>query len=181
MAARFAEPFKGFCEKLVVPCHKVYIKWLNSVLANYRDLSVARRSIICRCRRLLATDKSRYFAQPRPIIDYYYICEYTWNAAMEVSRMRLTRWYIIFDILYVTAQWNSLQHKTANYLRWLSLLYGSYFKFEIGNIYVEIKIISSQPSLHTVYKVFEISERIDIKHKIHKTNWSTSWVIKCPP
>jgi hypothetical protein len=50
---------------------------LNSVLAKYRDLSVARRSIICLCLRrrqiidLLATDKSRYFAQPRPIIDNY--------------------------------------------------------------------------------------------------------------
>jgi hypothetical protein len=48
---------------------------LNSVLAKYRDLSVARRSIICLCLQhrqiiyLLATDKSRYFAQPRPIID----------------------------------------------------------------------------------------------------------------
>jgi hypothetical protein len=57
---------------------KLY-KWmikqlLNSVLAKYRDLSVARRSIICLCLRhrqiidLLATDKSRYFAQTRPII-----------------------------------------------------------------------------------------------------------------
>ena len=42
--------------------------------AKYRELSVASRSIICRCRRhrqicdLLATDKSRYFAQLRPII-----------------------------------------------------------------------------------------------------------------
>jgi hypothetical protein len=50
---------------------------LNSVLAKYRDLSLARRSIICLCLRrrqiidLLATDKSRYFAQPRPIIDKY--------------------------------------------------------------------------------------------------------------
>ena len=39
---------------------------------------MSRRSIICRCRRqrqiidLLATDKSRYFAQPRPIIVYYF-------------------------------------------------------------------------------------------------------------
>ena len=43
---------------------------LNSVVAKYRDLSVSRRSIICRSRiiDLLATDKSRYFAQPRPII-----------------------------------------------------------------------------------------------------------------
>ena len=43
---------------------------LNSVVAKYRDLSVSRRSIICRSRiiDLLATEKSRYFAQPRPII-----------------------------------------------------------------------------------------------------------------
>ena len=40
---------------------------LNSVIAKYRDLSVSRR----RLRQiidLLATDKSQYFAQPRPII-----------------------------------------------------------------------------------------------------------------
>ena len=47
---------------------------LNSVIAKYRDLSVSRRSIICRSLRLrqiidlLATDKSRYFVQLRPII-----------------------------------------------------------------------------------------------------------------
>ena len=52
---------------------------LNSAIAKYRDLSVARRSIICLCLRhrqiidLLATDKSRYFAQPRPIIVYSHI------------------------------------------------------------------------------------------------------------
>ena len=46
--------------------------------AKYRDLSVSRRSIICLCLRqrqiidLLATNKSRYFAQPRPIIVYYH-------------------------------------------------------------------------------------------------------------
>ena len=51
---------------------------LNSVIAKYRDLSVSRRSIICRSRRLrqiidlLATDKSRYFGQPRPIIAKYF-------------------------------------------------------------------------------------------------------------
>ena len=50
---------------------------LNSVIAKYRDLSVSRRSIICLSLRLrqiidlLATDKSRYFAQPRPIIVKY--------------------------------------------------------------------------------------------------------------
>ena len=53
---------------------------LNSVIAKYRDLSVSRRSIICLSLRLrqiidlLATDKSRYFAQPRPIIaKCYYV------------------------------------------------------------------------------------------------------------
>ena len=50
---------------------------LNSVIAKYRDLSVSRRSIICLSLRLrqiidlLATEKSRYFAQPRPIIAKY--------------------------------------------------------------------------------------------------------------
>ena len=46
---------------------------LNSVIAKYRDLSVFRRSIICRRRiiDLLTTDKSRYSAQPRPIIVNY--------------------------------------------------------------------------------------------------------------
>ena len=50
-------------------------QWLNSVIAKYCDLSVSRRSIICLRRlrlrqtiNLLATDKSRYFAQIRPII-----------------------------------------------------------------------------------------------------------------
>ena len=50
---------------------------LNSVSAKYRDLSVSLRSIICLSLRLrqiidlFATDKSRYFAQPRPIIVNY--------------------------------------------------------------------------------------------------------------
>ena len=49
-----------------------------SVIAKYRDLSVSRRSVICLSLRLrqiidlLVTDKSRYFAQPRPIIVNYY-------------------------------------------------------------------------------------------------------------
>ena len=47
---------------------------LNSVITKYHDLSVSRRSIICLSLQLrqiidlLATDKSRYFAQPGPII-----------------------------------------------------------------------------------------------------------------
>ena len=49
----------------------------NSLIAcPTSSVSVARRSIICLCLwhrqiiDLLATDKSRYFAQPRPIIVY---------------------------------------------------------------------------------------------------------------
>ena len=63
--------------------------------AKYRDLSVSRRSIICRCRRqrqiidLLATDKSRYFAQPRPIIVYYhsrcFIRRFNWPRDYHVT------------------------------------------------------------------------------------------------
>ena len=50
---------------------------LTSVITKYHDLSVSRRSIICLSLRLLqiidllATDKSRYIAQPRPIIVHY--------------------------------------------------------------------------------------------------------------
>ena len=49
----------------------------NLVIAKYCDLSMSRRSIIglsLRLRQiidLLATDKSQYFAQPRPIIVNY--------------------------------------------------------------------------------------------------------------
>ena len=50
---------------------------LTSVITKYRDLSVSRRLIICLSLRLLqiidllATDKSWYIAQPRPIIVNY--------------------------------------------------------------------------------------------------------------
>ena len=47
---------------------------LNSAIAKYRNLPGARKSNICLRHRqmidLLATDKSRYFAQPRPISVY---------------------------------------------------------------------------------------------------------------
>ena len=43
-------------------------KLLNSAIARYRDLSVSRRSIIDQ----LANDRSRYFAQPRPMIVNYF-------------------------------------------------------------------------------------------------------------
>ena len=54
-------------------------KFLNSVITKYRDLSMSRISQINYLSKLrlwqiidlLATDKSRYFAQPRPIIVNY--------------------------------------------------------------------------------------------------------------
>ena len=69
MADRFASRTYSLKNKL--RDRMIYIKQLlNSVIAKYRDLSVSRRSIICLSQiiDLLATDKSRYFAQPRPII-----------------------------------------------------------------------------------------------------------------
>lgn len=51
---------------------------LNPVITKYHDLSVSHGSTICLCLRLkqimndlLATDKSRFFPQPRPIIVKY--------------------------------------------------------------------------------------------------------------
>ena len=50
---------------------------LNPVIAKYLDLSVSRISIIClslpQIIYLLATGKSRYFAQPRSIISNYFL------------------------------------------------------------------------------------------------------------
>jgi hypothetical protein len=46
-------------------CKRMIKQLLNSVLAKYRYLSVPRGPIS----DLLATSKSRHFAQPRPIID----------------------------------------------------------------------------------------------------------------
>ena len=58
------------------PGDRMIKQLLNSVIAKYRDLSVSRSSNICLSLRfrqiidLLATDKLRYFAQPRPIIVF---------------------------------------------------------------------------------------------------------------
>ena len=57
---------------------------LNAVIAKHCDLSVSCRSVICLSLRLreiidlVATDKSRYFAQPRPII-----VNYLWYVIMQ--------------------------------------------------------------------------------------------------
>ena len=75
MADRFVS--RGYSLKKNKFGDQMIKQFLNSVVAKYRDLSVSRRSIICLSLRLrqiidlLATDKSRYFAQPRPIIVNY--------------------------------------------------------------------------------------------------------------
>ena len=76
---------------------------LNSAIAKYRDLSVARRSIICLCFRygeiidLLATDKSRYFAQSRPIIAYNLVL-FSFYFCMSVSSLDSIFLYVYFFI-----------------------------------------------------------------------------------
>ena len=68
---------------------------LNSAIAKYRDLSVARKSIIClylRIRQiidLIATDKSRYFVQSRPIIVCYHslysTLDFDWLIHLQIT------------------------------------------------------------------------------------------------
>ena len=65
---------------------------LNSVIAKYRDMSMSRRLIICLGLRLiiitidlLAIDKSRYFAQPCPIIVNYGMVETQSTNYMHMS------------------------------------------------------------------------------------------------
>ena len=67
IADRFASRGYSFKKKNKLG-DRIIKQLLNSVIAKYRDLSVSRRSII----DLLATDKSRCFAQPRPIIVNYF-------------------------------------------------------------------------------------------------------------
>ena len=71
MKPRFSPSSDRFCVKMAAPRRyslkekfgdRMIKELLNWVIAKYRDLSVCRRD------DLFATDKSRYFAQPRPII-----------------------------------------------------------------------------------------------------------------
>ena len=64
---------------------------LNLVIAKYCDLSVSRRS-------LLATDKSRYFAQPHPIIVNYLYSRYT------IYSMKEKRLSMILQTIYPISQ-----------------------------------------------------------------------------
>ena len=69
MADRFASRRYSLKNKL---SDRMIKQLLNSVIAKYRDLSVSRRSItpprLQEIIDLLATDKSRYSAQPRPML-----------------------------------------------------------------------------------------------------------------
>ena len=56
---------------------------LNSVIAKYGDLSVSRRSII----NLLASDKSLYFAQLRPIIVNYLTACFVFHRYMPFNKI----------------------------------------------------------------------------------------------
>ena len=83
---------------------------LNSAIAKYRNLSVARRSIICLCLRhrqiidLLATDKSRYFAQPRPIIVYCFT-SHVYYFRLEIYNKTIigfTLWFFPLEMFNIT-------------------------------------------------------------------------------
>ena len=83
---------------------------LNSVIAKYRDLPVSRRSIIClslwlrQIIDLLATDKSRYFAQPRPIIaNYSYLFFYKINKGHLLLMYSCVFWFEISDLVVFLA------------------------------------------------------------------------------
>ena len=78
MFDRFPEQAEGDLTCLVDQKNSRTIKQLlNAVIAKHCDLSLSCRSVICLSLRLreiidlVATDKSRYFAQPRPIIAKY--------------------------------------------------------------------------------------------------------------
>ena len=91
MADRFASRGYSLRKKTNKLGDRVIKQLLNSVIAKYRDLWVSRRSIICRSQRLrqvidlLATDKSRCFAQPRPIIVNYFP---NWPWCKKIVRVR---------------------------------------------------------------------------------------------
>ena len=101
---------------------------LNSAIAKYRDLSVARRSIICLCLRhrqiidLLATDKSRYFAQSRPIIVYYdpVIVSHV-ERTLTAVRIELAKNGKIFELV----DHFILNHRGKNFARKISACIGT--------------------------------------------------------
>ena len=99
--------------------YKLVIEWYNNYwtrfIAKYRDLSVSRWSIIClfRLRQkidVLATDKSRYFAQLRLIIVNYgqlkilkLVISESWpfweQKFTAILRIGLLDFYIYFNVI----------------------------------------------------------------------------------
>ena len=84
---------------------------IGPIIAKYRDLSVSRKSIWLRqIIDLLATDKSRYFAQPRPIIVNYSPYFYSlgaifvgdwpneWSGAKQGTERELVRWLLLLRL-----------------------------------------------------------------------------------
>ena len=114
----------------------------NSVIAKYCDFSMSRRSIICLSLRLrqiidlLATDKSQYFAQPRPIIVNYllrteipkshlnnHICQ---HYGMKTSTVAPSFYYVSNISLYCN---DTMPSFIGNL--WRVLLPGNHLKMQI--------------------------------------------------
>ena len=140
---------------------------LNSVLAKNRDLSVSRRSIIClslRLRQIIdlpATDKSRYFAQPRPIIANY--------SLRTLPELPL----LTFFYRNVLSAWKSISNHTArtqneikNEILWnnhevtiggKSVFYKQWYDADVKNILNKegkfLKLLIFYPSLNAVTNV----------------------------
>ena len=93
-----------------------YLSIIGRGRAKYHNLSVASRSIICRCRRqrqiidLRATDKSSYFARSRPII----VLLFTYKASLYLS-LKLTsfihKFYFLKNYLITSSSLISLACK----------------------------------------------------------------------
>ena len=128
MAHRFASRRYSLKNKLG---DRMIKQLLNLVIAKYPDLSVSRRSIICRSRRLrqiiidlLTTDKSRYFAQPRPITGNY-LTVLLWPAHTFVAMLQNSKFRIINSIAVVLAYRGIFEwiHHSANVLNICNLTY----------------------------------------------------------
>ena len=117
-------------------CDRSYMKMaaillLNSVSGKYHDLSVSHRSIIICLSHLLATDKSGYFSQPRPIIILLIfssrkafisndrVCQ-TCAQVMELvsietsCNVALVDWYPKFDFINWADHWFDICNITLN-------------------------------------------------------------------
>ena len=110
---------------------------LNSVIAKYRDLSVSRRSIICLSLRLrqiidlLATDKSRYFAQPRPIIAN---CLQKEAQTISVYLIYLFRRKYFFAVCCAKSQGSRKQPAGDNWCQFLQQSYFSHTPVSISRL-----------------------------------------------